>query len=175
MTNALAKLQELQGGVDIPGLQFDAVVSNLVDTKYKGMIDAGAEGGDELRKSLIKYYTETARMEIQSKIDTIKSCFSTAKSQIESLQQSIVNVAASNAIPSVITAGAATSVPNPAHFIIENRQKKQALMSAAKGVIGTLSTMLIAAISIYFELPPSVSAVIDIATKVISIITSIPS
>ena len=174
MTNTLAKLQELQGGSGIPGLDFDSVVSNLVKKKYPD-INMDTTYGQEMRRNLIDYYSNAARLEIQGKIDTIKSCFSTAKSQIEALQKSIVNVAASNAIPSVITAGAATSVPNPAHFLIENMQKKQALMSAAKGIMGTLSTLLIAAISIYFEIPQSVSILIETATKVISIINAIPS
>lgn len=176
MQDALEKLINDEGGESLPGLEFEPVVNNFIDVKFKDQLEAAEteEDREELRNSLLKYYMNEGKEEITQNINMIKQSYSAAKSGLESILTSALKTTASNAIPSVITVGTATSTPNPAYTVIENSQKKNSLLTTLKSISSFIVNMLISAIKIAFELPAAAMALITTLSSVKSTINAIP-
>ena len=104
----------------------------------------------------------------------LKDYVEKASDSITELMTSAGKVMASNTIPAVITVGSASSTPNPAYFVIENSQKKNALLSLAKNVSGTLTLLLEAAMLIHWEIPNAVLTLIQEVTALFTLLNKIP-
>ena len=91
-----------------------------------------------------------------------------------SLHDQLQNIMASSAIPSVITTGAASSVPNPAYTAIEIKQKKAAAKVALIATITVAADMLFAAADLQFEVPDFIMALIESLKALVIILNAIP-
>lgn len=176
MQTALTELIESDGAISLPGLDFDSVVNNLVEVQLKDELDKipTVQERKDLKDKFVNYYKNKGRQEVDNRILEIKMNYSAAVTNLKSLQASITTAVASNTMPSVITAGAATSVPNPAYALIENANKKNTLLSICKSIGVFLFNILKAAISICFEIPDMVITLINTLTLTKKSINAIP-
>lgn len=100
--------------------------------------------------------------------------YSKLNDQLGEIQKAITQTTASNLIPSVITTGAAASVPNPAYTVIENAQKKATIKTMISAASTIAAEMLLAAIELYFELPDAVMILIDTLKSLLLLVNAIP-
>lgn len=176
MKAAINELINSDGSVDIPGLEFDPIVDNIVETQYKDELDAAKSNEErtEIKKSLIKYYTDKAADEIENNINIIKSNFAAAKDGLIYVSEAAAATIASNAIPSVITTGSAASVANPAYALIENKQKKNTLLGILKNIGNFIVMLLTSAVKLLFAVPEVIMTLIKTLTTTKQIVNAIP-
>ena len=164
-------LANLRGSISVPGLDPSSVVDKYCEVEFKESLDNAAtpEKREEMKKKFVDYYITGPG---KSFID--ECIYKQAKEGLESLQTSVAKVTASNAIPSVLTTGSATSTANPAWTVIENSQKKNSLASIIKSVTDFLSGVLRYCILLHFEVPSPIMATITLLGTVSGLIDAIP-
>ena len=138
MMTAINELVNSDGAVDIPGLSLEPIVDNFIDVKYGRQLSdiEDREERDTLRAQWKNYYMNgDGRTIIEMEINSIKANFSAAKDGLITAQEAVLMTTATNAIPSVLTTGAAASVPNPAYTLLENKQKKNTLLTILKQIV----------------------------------------
>lgn len=175
---AMDELINSDGTIELPGLSLDEVVENFVETKYGEELKAVStkEEREKLREKWIKYYKEgEGKQAIQMEINNIKAQYGAAKDQLTYVADAAASAVASNAIPSVITVGSASSSPNPAYTIIENKTKKNQLLAMLKQIGASLVSLLKSAVSIAFAVPEAVITLIKTLTTVKKTVNSIPA
>ena len=164
--------------IELPGLSLDEVVENFVETKYGEELKAVStkEEREKLREKWINYYKDgEGKQAIQMEINNIKAQYGAAKDQLTYVADAAASAVASNAIPSVITVGSASSSPNPAYTIIENKTKKNQLLAMLKQIGASLVSLLKSAVSIAFAVPEAVITLIKTLTTVKKTVNSIPA
>lgn len=176
----LAMIEDLAndgGAVSLPGLDLDTIAENFVDNKYGSDLAQvkDEEERSKLRAGWVDYYkngegSKTLRVEIAN----IKAQYSAAKETLVQVQEGVVNAVASNAVPSVITVGTATSAPNPAYALLENKTKVNTLKALLKQIGAFLSSLLQSAMKIGFAIPTAVITLIKTLTTVKKAINAIP-
>lgn len=179
-TEILDKIDQLINSdeeVSLPGLELDPIVENFVDTKYGAELSQieDEEERKALREKWIEYYrngdgSEMMKLEIAS----IKTNFSAAKDQLTFVAEASASAVASNAVPAVITTGAAASAPNPAYALIENKTKKNQLLAMLKNIGACIVNLLKSALIIAFQVPAVVLALIDTLITTKSTVNAIP-
>lgn len=152
-------------------LDFDAITENYVNVNYKELDDF--KNDPELKKSLLTYYRGEGRKMIDEGIRTIKSAFASVKESLKSLQQGAVQ-APMLAQPSMIISGAATGVPNPAYTTAELMSTKKTMEGTLNGISNNLASLLTAADKINFDIPNSVTSMVNQVANVRSVISAIP-
>lgn len=175
---AMNELINSDGTIELPGLSLDEVVENFVETKYGEELKAVStkEEREKLREKWINYYKEgEGKQAIQMEINNIKAQYGAAKDQLTYVADAAASAVASNAIPSVITVGSASSSPNPAYTIIENKTKKNQLLAMLKQIGASLVSLLKSAVSIAFAVPEAVITLIKTLTAVKKTVNSIPA
>ena len=175
---AMDELINSDGTIELPGLSLDEVVENFVETKYGEELKAVStkEEREKLREKWINYYKEgEGKQAIQMEINNIKAQYGAAKDQLTYVADAAASAVASNAIPSVITVGSASSSPNPAYTIIENKTKKNQLLAMLKQIGASLVSLLKSAVSIAFAVPEAVITLIKTLTTVKKTVNSIPA
>lgn len=174
---AMNELIESDGTISIPGLSLQPVAENFVDTKYGAEL-AKIEDNEErekLRDQWVKYYTEGDGKEaMELEIANIKANIGAAKDQLTAVGEAAVSSVASNAIPSVITTGAAASAPNPAYALIENKTKKNQLMAMLKQISASLVNAIKSMVAIMFPIPDIVLVIIESLKTAKQAVNSIP-
>lgn len=163
--------------VSIPGLELEDVVRNFVEEKYGDVLkDIEDETEREaLREQWTSYYTKGGgRNVILMEINTIKSNFVAVRDGLEAVLRAVTLTTASNAIPSVITVGTATSTPNPAYILIENSQKKETLLAMTKAIGNNVVNLLRSAVNISFPIPSEIETIIETYKTVLTAINTIP-
>lgn len=153
------KLVNLNGGCDIE-LDKSKITENLIQKKYETQLNSFIYP-DERQAYLTQtrqFYTQGAGSDaINDYMNQFKQNYANYRQGIAKIKTSAVNITASNAIPAVITTGAATSVSNPAYTAIDNLQKLTALQSSLSVVINVVISMLSAAAALYLTLPKSLT------------------
>jgi hypothetical protein len=74
----------------------------------------------------------------------------------------------------VITVGTATSTPNPAYTLIENKTKKNNLLSMLKQIGNALAQLLISALKIAFSVPIAIATLITTLASIKKTVNAIP-
>lgn len=174
MKETLSKLRE---GADMPGLDVSSIAENYVETECRESLDeckTSKEREERKKKFVAHYVTGPGKTFIQENIDRIKFLYKQVTDSFDSLQSSVPNIMAANAVPSVITTGAATSVPNPAYSVIDNAQKKHALMAILKSITGFLEQLFSYAILIDFVLPGQVQTLVSVLAAITAALNAIP-
>lgn len=153
------KLVNLNGGCDIE-LDKSKITENLIQKKYETQLNSFIYP-DERQAYLTQtrqFYTQGAGSDaINDYMNQFKQNYANYRQGIAKIKTSAVNITASNAIPAVITTGAATSVSNPAYTAIDNLQKLTSLQSSLSVVINVVISMLSAAAALYLTLPKSLT------------------
>lgn len=161
------------------GLSIDksSVIRNYCEVEFKESLEEcdTQEKRDALMGRYVDHYTNgDGATFMDSTISKLKECAKRASDGVKEMTTSASKIVASNSVPSVITTGSATSVPNPAHFFIENSQKKNALLALAKSVIGTLTLLLETAMLIHWAVPNEILNIIQGVTALTAILNKIP-
>lgn len=175
--DAMDDLINSDGGVELDGLDLDTVAENFVEVKYGDTLSnlSNKEEAESLKERWTSYYKEgEGRLALQMEINTIKSNFVAARDQLTYIADAAASAVASNAVPSVITVGTATSSPNPAYYLIENSTKANQLRSMAKNVEANLVTLLKSSAQIAFPIPSAVTSLIETLSTVKQTINTIP-
>jgi len=164
-----SKLDALQqGGMELPGLDFETIVRALVKIKFPHLITK------EEIEATIKSYAETAKSMINGHIANIKSA-------VAGLQKGIVTI--TKTVPTVvagIAAAIATSlagIPNPGIALagaMDAMQKKNILMTIVDLLTDLCIKLLSSAIAIGFIIPGAVLILIDSVNIVKTLVKSIP-
>lgn len=176
--DAMDELINSDGAVELPGLDLDTIARNFVETKYGKQLESieDAKVKEQLKNQWLEYYTKgEGKAMLQVEINTIKANFSAAKDQLTFVAEAAASSVASNMIPSVITVGTATSTPNPAYTIIENKTKKNQLLAMLKNISACLVNLLKSAMSIAFVIPEIVLTLITTLTTVKKTVNAIPA
>lgn len=163
--------------IELPGLNLDEVAETFVQMKYGENLNAisDEEERESLRNKWIDYYKNgEGKITMQVEINSIKANFGAATDQLKFVAEAAASSVASNAIPSVITVGTATSAPNPAYTFIENKTKKNQLLAMLKNIGACLVNLLKSAIKIGFSIPDAVLTLIQTLTTVKKTVNSIP-
>lgn len=175
--DAMNELIDSDGAISIPGLELDLIAENFVDIKYGAEL-AKIENKDErekMRQQWITYYKEgDGKGALQLEIANIKANVSAAKDQLTMVADAAASSVASNAMPAVITTGAAASVPNPAYALIENKTKKNQLLAMLKSVGAFLVNAVKSMVAIMFQIPDMVVALIKTLTTTKQVVNAIP-
>jgi hypothetical protein len=185
---AVTKLGEL--GTDIPGLNPDSVIENLIKKdenlgKYLNMIDsAKAEkiergmteeeanaAAEESKKKIIDDLKKNIRPSVEDDIITMKQEYKTAKEALDSIPTEVSATAALIAIPPAISAP--PSAPNPAYTLGVAMQTKKSLLKTLNIVLSSLTVVIKLASKLKFELPSTVLILVEtlaVVTKGLSLI-----
>lgn len=170
-------LSQLRAGSSIPGLDASSVVDNYVEVEFKDTLDEikDPEERKKMKNRFVEHYiTGPGKQFIDDNIERIKFLYKQVTDSFSALQSSAAQVTALNVVPAVLTVGSATSSPNPAYYVIDNAQKKQALLAIIKSVTDFLQQLFAYAILINFVLPDSVQQLVSLLATVTSIINAIP-
>lgn len=155
-------LESLQKGLPIPGLEKEKVVDNYCETEFKDSLDeckTEEERAERKKKFVEHYITGPGKAFIDGVISSLKAAYYRAKTMIENLISSVADLVSLNIIPSVVTVGSATSTPNPAFTALDNRQKKEMILSIVESITEVLASVYTLAILIHFQLPSEVGLV----------------
>lgn len=175
--DAMNELINSDGAVELPGLDLNTVAETFVQVKYGKDLDSieDAEERKKLKEKWVNYYTSgDGRAAIEVEINNIKANFGAATDQLKFVAEAAASSIASNAIPSVITVGTATSTPNPAYALIENKAKKNQLLAMLKNISSCLVNLLKSAINISFTIPDVVFTLIQTLSTVKKTVNAIP-
>lgn len=175
--DAMDELINSDGTIDLPGLDIDTVAENYVDKKYGEELNKieDKEERDKMRQKWVDYYKSgEGKSMLQLEINSIKANFSAAKDQLTYVAEATTSSVASNAVPAVITTGAAASVANPAYAMIENKTKKNQLLSMLKQIGVFLVNLLKSIVMIAIAVPAAVIALIKTLTTTKKAVNSIP-
>ena len=175
--DAMNELINSDETIDIVGLYIDPIAENFVDTKYGFELDKieDAEEREKLRNQWIDYYKKgDGKTILELEIANIKANVSAAKEQLKSVGEAVKSAVASNSVPAVITTGAAASAPNPAYALIENKTKKEQLLSTLKQIGTFLINAIKSMVAIMFQIPDMVVSLIKTLTTTKQLVNSIP-
>lgn len=175
--DAMNELINSDGTIELPGLDLDTVAETFVQSKYGKELDAieDVEEREKLKEQWVDYYKNgEGKVGLQMEINTIKANFGAATDQLKFVEEAAASSIASNMIPSVITVGTATSTPNPAYALIENKTKKNQLLAMLKNISSCLVNLLKAAVTIAFPIPAVVLILIQTLTTVKKTVNAIP-
>ena len=184
----MGKLGEL--GLSIPGLNVDSVIENLIKKdenlgKYLKMIsdarkekiargmskeDADKEAEDEKKKVLDKV-KENLKPMVEEEIIKMKQEYKTAKEALDSIPGEAQAAIAAAALPPAVTAP--PGAPNPAYTLAMALQTKKNILKILNIVLSSLTTVMMIANKLKFELPASILKLVEalnIATTALSII-----
>jgi hypothetical protein len=187
-SKAVGKLGEL--GLSIPGLNVDSVIENLIKKdenlgKYLKMIsdarkekigrgmskeDADKEAEDEKKKVLDKV-KENLKPMVEEEIIKMKQEYKTAKEALDSIPGEAQAAIAAAALPPAVTAP--PGAPNPAYTLAMALQTKKNILKILNIVLSSLTTVMMIANKLKFELPASILKLVEalnIATTALSII-----
>ena len=172
---ARSQIKRLQGSSSIK-LDNDAILDNYIEVEYKDRLAAieDKKEREKYKKRIKKEYTEGEYKswfdnQIASLNDLLKKC----EDSLANAKAAATQVVASNAIPAVITVGAA-STPNPAYTAIDNAQKKKTLLCVLKDINTDIQGVLTTAMLIHWALPQEVTNFIELYVALSSVINAIP-
>lgn len=184
---AVTKLGSL--GTDIPGLNADNVIENLIKKdqnlgRYLKMIDEAKaqkiergmseeeanKESEEAKKKLLDELKKGLKPSVEEDIIKMKQEYKIAKEALDSIptevQATVVNAALPAALP--------PAVPNPAYTLGVALQTKKNLLKTLNIVLSSLTTVITLANKLKFELPPVVLTLVSTLTIVTTGLSLIP-
>ena len=178
-------LDKLTSDITLPGLDPEAVIKNLIEVQYKQELDqiksyiSDANKAEEetkaVKERLTSYYNSgQAKIEIKNQINAVKINYKAAVDGVKQLPVEIQTMIAANLIPPTIPMPTAPGVPNPASFLLRNKEKLNGFLTVLNSIAAWIVNLLSSAVKIAFELPDSVLALIDQLANLKSLIKSIP-
>ena len=185
--SAIEKLGSL--GTDIPGLNADSVIENIIKKdeslgKYLTMIDAAKEEkiergmtqeqadkeAEEIKKETLKKAKENLKPQVEEDIIKMKQEYKNAKEAIDSIPTEVQAVVATAALPAALP----PAVPNPVYTLGIALQTKKNLLKTLNVVLSSLTTVITLANKLKFELPQAVTALVSALTVATNALSAIP-
>jgi len=103
--------------MNIPGLDLDKIVENIVNLKHSDMLNRieDKDERDAKRKELVDYYsTGDVVADIKRQMNNVSTGVELITEVITTLQSAVPAMPIPGTVPQVIVTGAASGVPNPA-------------------------------------------------------------
>ena len=185
---AVKKLGSL--GTDIPGLNADSVIENILKKdenlgKYLEMVDAAKEEkiergmtqeqadkeAEAIKKETLDKAKENLKPQVEEDIIKMKQEYKTAKEALDSIPSEAQTAIALAIVPPAISAPPSTA--NPAYTLGIATQTKKNLLKTLNVVLSSLTTVITIANKLKFELPQVVTALVTaltVATNALSVI-----
>jgi hypothetical protein len=184
---AVTKLGSL--GTDIPGLDADSVIENLIkrdenlgkyltmidnakaEKVYRGMSEEEAEvSAEESKKKVLEEIKKNLKPAVEEDIIKMKQEYKTAKEALDSIPTETQATVATAALPAALH----PAVPNPAYTLGIALQTKKNLLKTLNIVLSSLTTVITLANKLKFELPPVVLTLVSTLTIVTTGLSLIP-
>ena len=184
---AVSKLGEL--GLEIPKLNPDAVIENLVKKdenlgKYLEMIDKAKEekvyrgmseeeasqATEDAKKEVLNKVKENLRPMVEEDIIRMKQEYKTAKEALDSIPVEVQATVATAALPAALP----PAVPNPIYTLGIALQTKKSLLKTLNIVLSSLTTVMMLANKLKFELPAPILKLVETLSIVTNGLSLIP-
>lgn len=186
---AVTKLGSL--GTDIPGLNADKVIENIIKKdenlgKYFTMIDKAKEEkiyrgmskedaekavADD-KKKMIEDLKKSIKPSVEEDIIKMKQEYKTAKEALDSIPTEVQTTMALVAVPTAISVPPSSA--NPAYTLGIALQTKKNLLKTLNIVLSSLTTVMMLANKLKFELPAPVLKLVETLTVVTKGLSVIP-
>jgi hypothetical protein len=186
---AITKLGSL--GTDIPGLNADSVIENLIkkdenlgkyltmidnakaEKVYRGMSEEEADRStEEAKKKVLEEIKKNLKPAVEEDIIKMKQEYKTASEALDSIPTETQAAVTTAAIPPAVSVP--PSAPNPAYTLAMALQTKKNLLKTLNIVLSSLTTVITLANKLKFELPPVVLTLVSTLTIVTTGLSLIP-
>jgi hypothetical protein len=175
-------------GTDIPKLNADAVIENIIKKdenlgKYLVMIDAAKaekiergmtkeeadKAAEDTKKKVIEDIKKSLKPQVEEDIIKMKQEYKIAKEALASIPTEVSATVATAALPAALP----PAVPNPVYTLGIALQTKKNLLKTLNIVLTSLTTVMMLANKLKFELPAPILKLVEtlsIVTKGLSLI-----
>lgn len=175
-------------GTDIPKLNANSVIENIIKKdetlgKYLVMIDSAKaekiergmtkeeadKAAEEAKKKIIEEVKKSLKPAVEEDIIKMKQEYKTAKEALESIPVEVQATVATAALPAALP----PAVPNPVYTLGIALQTKKSLLKTLNIVLSSLTTVMMLANKLKFELPAPILKLVEtlsIVTKGLSLI-----
>ena len=186
---AVTKLGSL--GTDIPNLNADSVIDNIIKKdealgKYLVMIDSAKaekiergmskgeanKAAEEDKKKIIGEIKKTIKPSVEEDIIKMKQEYKTAKEALDSIPVEAQATMALVVLPTAISVPPSTA--NPAYTLGVALQTKKSLLKTLNIVLSSLTTLMMLANKLKFELPASILKLVETLSTVTKGLSIIP-
>jgi hypothetical protein len=123
-------------------------------------------------KEVIDRYKKVIEPTVTESIAVIQTNYNLIQDSTKQLTENVASAIATTAIPPAI--GAPPVAPNPAYALVENKQKKNVLLSILSTMKNALLNILTAAKKIAFALPDIILGLVDSLSTLTTVISTIP-
>jgi hypothetical protein len=166
-------LEKLTGSITLPGLDVNTILEASFAKAFKEQLEIidSPEEREQLRTSLYESYVTSNKKKVQEGIAELKSAFTTAKGQVDSIIPQAREAITTAAIPSVI----GTAAPNPIREVLEMKSKKETLETILATAVDNLVRVVIVAEKIEYDIPKIVEDVIIAVGTAKSVLDAIPT
>jgi hypothetical protein len=184
---AVTKLGSL--GTDIPKLNADAVIENIIKKdetlgKYLVMIDSAKaekiergmtkeeadKAAEEAKKKILEEVKKNLKPAVEEDIIKIKQEYKTAKEALDSIPVEVQATVATAALPAALP----PAVPNPVYTLGIALQTKKSLLKTLNIVLSSLTTVMMLANKLKFELPAPILKLVETLSIVTQGLSLIP-
>jgi hypothetical protein len=184
---AVTKLGSL--GTDIPKLNADSVIENIIKKdenlgKYLVMIDSAKaekvergmtkeeadKAAEEAKKKAIEDIKKSLKPQVEEDIIKMKQEYKTAKEALDSIPTEVSATVANAALPAALP----PAVPNPVYTLGVALQTKKSLLKTLNIVLSSLTTVMMLANKLKFELPAPILKLVETLSIVTQGLSLIP-
>jgi hypothetical protein len=176
-------------GTSIPGLNADSVIENIIKKdetlgKYLAMIDSAKEekiergmtkeeadaAAEEAKKQILEEVKKSLKPSIEEDIIRMKQEYKTAKEALDSIPVEVQATVATAALPAALP----PAVPNPIYTLGIALQTKKSLIKTLNIVLSSLTTIMMLANKLKFELPAPILKLVETLSIVTNGLSLIP-
>jgi hypothetical protein len=188
-TKAVTELGAL--GTDIPGLNADSVIENIIkkdenlgkylkmidsakaEKVYRGMTEEEASAAADVdKKKTLEEVKKSLKPSVEEDIIKMKQEYKTAKEALDSIPKEAQATIAIAALPTAISVPPSTA--NPAYTLGVALQVKKSMLKTLNTVMTSLTTVIMLANKLKFELPASILDLVALIGKVTNGLSVIP-
>jgi hypothetical protein len=176
-------------GTSIPGLNADAVIENIIKKdetlgKYLAMIDSAKEekiergmtkeeadaAAEEAKKQILEEVKKSLKPSIEEDIIRMKQEYKTVKEALDSIPVEVQATAATMVLPAALP----PAVPNTIYTMGIALQTKKSLIKTLNIVLSSLTTIMMLANKLKFELPAPILKLVETLSIVTNGLSLIP-
>lgn len=187
-TKLITKLGSL--GIDIPKLNVDNVINNIIKkdetlSKYLVLIDSAIDekiergmtkeeankAAGDAKKKIIEDVKKSLRPSVKEDIIRMKQEYKIAKEALESIPTEVSETVVTAALPAALP----PAVPNLIYTLGIALQTKKSLLKTLNIVLSSLTTVMMLANKLKFELPSPILKLVETLSIVTNGLSLIPS
>lgn len=178
-------------GTDIPKLNADSVIENIIKkdetlSKYLTMIDSAKaekiergmtkeeadKSAEDAKKQILEEVKKSIRPSVEEDIIRMKQEYKTAKEALDSIPTEVQTTMALTIVPTAITVPPSSA--NPAYTLGIALQTKKNLLKTLNIVLSSLTTVMMLANKLKFELPSPILKLVETLSIVTQGLSAIP-